>query len=79
VTFAGNRPPVWFTVHDKGGEEIARVAHFERALTVQKAINEAEDVRRVPDGAVVATKKRLPPGGIYGWAWRLKHEPGADQ
>ncbi len=75
VTFAACTAPVWFTIHDAKDVEIARVAHLERALVVQRAINEAEVVRRVPDGAVVATKKRLPPGGIYGWAWRLKHEP----
>jgi hypothetical protein len=74
VTFSGNRAPVFFTVHDAAGTVLATIAHVERALLFQRSIDEAEDVRRVPDGEVVATKKRLK-RPVYDWAWALKHEP----
>jgi hypothetical protein len=78
-----NRPDVTvteagFTVHDANGRIVAYREHFEEALEAQREIEESEDVRRVSDGAVCATKYRLQGECFWSSLWDMKREPGWD-
>jgi Ni/Co efflux regulator RcnB len=68
-------PPVTFTVHDRHGAVLATVDHIENALDVQRALDAAEDVRRLSDGIVVAKKHRYKAGHVYSAVWRRRQEP----
>jgi hypothetical protein len=68
-------PAVGFTIHAKDGTVLATEEHFENALHVQRDLDAAEEVRRVSDGAVCATKHRLQGDHVFSWAWRLRREP----
>lgn len=48
-----------FVIVDKDGTTLAWRENFEEALEAQRAIDAAEDVRRLSDGVVCATKCRL--------------------
>lgn len=65
-----------FTIHAKDGTVLATEENFEDALVRQRDLDAGEEVRRVSDGAVCATKHRLKPGThAFSWAWSLKLEP----
>ena len=65
-----------FTIHNTKGAVLATVENFEDALAIQRELDAGEQVRRVSDGALCATKHRLKPGRhIYSWAWGLKRDP----
>ncbi len=68
-------PPVHFTVHAEDGRVLAIVEGFERALSVQRALHDGEDVRRESDGALCATKRRVRGGHIYAGIWGMRVDP----
>lgn len=73
-------PPVDYTIHDATGRALATVTHAEQACDALHAIDAAETVRRVSDGALINTKYRIKAGShVYAWAWRLTREPERDQ
>ncbi len=65
-----------FTVHDAAGKVLATVDDILIALPLQRAIDAAEEVRRVSDGALLATKGRTRNGeSFYQAIWNLHREP----
>ncbi len=69
-------PAESFSVHAKDGRVIATCPCILDALRVQRDFDAGEDVRRVSDGVLLATKHRIRGGGhVFSWAWRLNREP----
>ena len=68
-----------FTVHDRAGKVLATLPCILDALAVQRDLDAGEEVRRVSDGALLATKYRIKGGGhVFSWAWRITREPERD-
>ena len=68
-------PPVLYSIHDAGGRVLCLVDHIERALPVSRKMADAVEVRRISDGAVVSTVKRLTTDHVYAGVWRMRGEP----
>lgn len=66
---------VGFTIHDANGRLLAYEEHFEKALATQRELETAEDVRRVSDGVLCATKHRLKGESFWCSIWNMKTEP----
>ncbi len=65
-----------FSIHDAAGKVLATVDDILVALPLQRAIGAAEQVRRVSDGELLATKSRTHAGkSFYQSIWNLKQEP----
>jgi len=67
---------IGFSIVDAGGNVLDWREHIEEALPRQRELHAAEDVIRVSDGAVVATKRRVRGEHLYQMIWRMRFEPG---
>lgn len=72
---ARGAPAPAFSIHDASGKVIATEVHFEMALATQRDLDAGEEVRRISDGALLATKYRLKGEAFYSSIWRMQNEP----